>query len=63
MITKWIFEGTGEHYGHTFVKDKFAIDFHGADPNTSYYCMDCHESVIVEEADEHLPLDDNQERE
>jgi len=47
-IAQWIFEGEGEHLGHVFVKDKYAIDFCHANPDTSYFCTDCKESVTVE---------------
>jgi hypothetical protein len=51
-ITQWIFEGEGEHRGHVFVKDMYSIQYHGANPNTSYWCADCKTSVTVEDAQE-----------
>ena len=38
------------HEGHEIVKDRWAIDFCGADPEKAFYCLTCHEPVELTDA-------------
>jgi hypothetical protein len=52
---KYIIE-EGEHKGHEVVKDKWAIDYFRADPETSFYCLTCHMELTVDNVEEiHAP--------
>lgn len=43
---------TNKHYDHKVVRDQFAMDYHGAPPDT-LYCLECHESFRAEILEAH----------
>ena len=43
----YIFDGDGEHRGHRMIRDSFGVDFLGKPEDTSFFCVDCKEPVII----------------